>query len=414
MKPNKTLVLLCDYYPLTAGEFFLDDELQVISAQFYKIYVIVQKQEKQDLNRFIPENLEILTYNNEILFRDKIIVIPNLFSKLFITEFKNAITIYKVKPSWILLKILVMDIIKSNFIIKKIKYFIEKHSIDTNQAVFYAYWHDYKALALARLNKRNKFLKTIARAHNSDLFVDRQTINYLPYKIYISKYLTKTISISQKGKQYFERFYKTTDFDKIIVSRLGKFNSRIPILKKSTETYTICSCSHFNDMKRVHFIVLILSELKDLNIKWVHFGWGPKENFVKQKITEHYPDLNYVFAGQVSNKTILDYYAENHIDLFLNVSESEGIPVSIMEALSAGIPVVATDVGGTREAVPEEVGFLLKKDFDVKYAANLIRQYLNLTKQAQETYRKNAFSFWHENFNAEKNYSAFAQLLQNL
>lgn len=53
------------------------------------------------------------------------------------------------------------------------------------------------------------------------------------------------------------------------------------------------------------------------------------------------------------------------------MSDSEGIPVSIMEAMSFGIPVIARNVGGMSEIVNEENGLLLEmmmqKMLQVKY-----------------------------------------------
>ena len=71
--------------------------------------------------------------------------------------------------------------------------------------------------------------------------------------------------------------------------------------------------------------------------------------------------ITYEFKGNVDNAEILKYYRENSIDCFALLSEHEGAPVSIMEAESAGIPIVATDVGGVRELVDGN-GFLLSSN----------------------------------------------------
>ena len=51
------------------------------------------------------------------------------------------------------------------------------------------------------------------------------------------------------------------------------------------------------------------------------------------------------------------------LDGLINVSESEGLPVSMMEAQMAGLPVIGTDVGGVSEIVRPDTGILLPKDF---------------------------------------------------
>ena len=55
------------------------------------------------------------------------------------------------------------------------------------------------------------------------------------------------------------------------------------------------------------------------------------------------------------------------------MSETEGIPVSIMEAQSYGIPVIATNVGGTSEIVHDGInGVLLSRNFDTADLLNAI------------------------------------------
>ncbi|MBL3200697.1 glycosyltransferase, partial [Klebsiella pneumoniae] len=64
-----------------------------------------------------------------------------------------------------------------------------------------------------------------------------------------------------------------------------------------------------------------------------------------------YPQFGYKLWGTVPHETIISFFAANPVHLFLNLSTMEGIPVSIMEAISFGIPVVATDVGAVSEIV---------------------------------------------------------------
>ena len=111
--------------------------------------------------------------------------------------------------------------------------------------------------------------------------------------------------------------------------------------------------------------------------------------------------------GIVNNNLILDFYSENYIDLFINVSETEGIPVSIMEAQSAGIPVLATNVGGTSEIVNNKNGFLIDKSFEVVSVANMIKKYLKSNDEIICEKRNYAYQNWKLNYNAHINYTEF-------
>lgn len=74
-------------------------------------------------------------------------------------------------------------------------------------------------------------------------------------------------------------------------------------------------------------------------------------------------------------------YAAKHFDVFVNVSPSEGLPLSIMEACGCGIPVIATDVGGTHEIVSDGVnGFLLPSDCGPEDVAAAIKRFVFLGK----------------------------------
>jgi len=64
------------------------------------------------------------------------------------------------------------------------------------------------------------------------------------------------------------------------------------------------------------------------------------------------------FLGWRENATLPSIYAD--LDVVVNTSDNEGMPVSLIEAMAAGLPVVATDVGSTSSVVEHDrTGFLV-------------------------------------------------------
>jgi glycosyltransferase involved in cell wall biosynthesis len=96
---------------------------------------------------------------------------------------------------------------------------------------------------------------------------------------------------------------------------------------------------------------------------------------------------NIIFAGNIDNSSLMDLYKSRKIDLYVQNSINrfnihEGIPVSIMEAMSHSIPVIASDCGGINELVNLESGILIKMgDPDETFNAiyNLIKNPKRLT-----------------------------------
>lgn len=156
------------------------------------------------------------------------------------------------------------------------------------------------------------------------------------------------------------------------------------------EETVIVSCSDLIPLKRVGMIADALMRC-DKPVSWFHFGDGELRAGLEERCRALPDNVKARFMGFTPNDGIQKFYSENHIDAFLNVSESEGIPVSIMEAQSYGLPVIATDVGGTRELVHNgENGVLLKIDFS---GDELISAIDDVVEKGQR-YRDNAVKTW--------------------
>ena len=405
-------MLLCDSYPLSAGEFFIDDEMRVIAPKFDKVLVCTASADTgKNLNRFVPDNAEVISFSRQKNEVGKLKSIFRIFKPMFISEFFFALKKLPLKYWLSAFKIMYVDVHRATNLKKELVSMCKEKNIDMANCVFYSYWHDYKALALAMLRRENSNLKCVARAHRWDVFADKNIIPYLPFKKFILDNLSNTISISEAGKKYFYEYVKPASNSKISVSYLGKINDRKPLFEKANNEILICSCSTLTPVKQVDRIINVLSELKVKGLRWIHFGDGKLRSEIYALAESKLPDVDFEFKGIVPNNEILDFYANNYVDLFINLSSSEGIPVSIMEALSAGIPVVATDVGGTAEAVNNENGFLVPADFNDYEVVQKVEAYINLDEAKRQAYRRRAYDFWRENYEAVKNYGEFAYLL---
>jgi len=124
-------------------------------------------------------------------------------------------------------------------------------------------------------------------------------------------------------------------------------------------------------------------------------------------------NVEYRFLDYIPNVDVINFYKKNPIDVFINVSQSEGLPLSIMEAQACGIPVIASSVGGNKEIINEKVGILLNVDPTPEEIANAIIDFMKNPELIKE---KKYFSKmnYEEKYNASKNYQSFAQELIKL
>ena len=63
-------------------------------------------------------------------------------------------------------------------------------------------------------------------------------------------------------------------------------------------------------------------------------------------------DDNIRFLGEMTKEQVREILWQT--DIFVNPSHSEGLPRSVLEAAAAGLPIIATDVGGTNEIIPDD------------------------------------------------------------
>lgn len=103
------------------------------------------------------------------------------------------------------------------------------------------------------------------------------------------------------------------------------------------------------------------------NFKWFFYGSGPLLNELQGKVKDLKLNNHCYFPGNIDHQELLNKYKNHDVDIVISSSISvpdifEGIPVSLMEAMSYEIPVIATDSGGTKELVNNESGILVNQN----------------------------------------------------
>ncbi len=122
--------------------------------------------------------------------------------------------------------------------------------------------------------------------------------------------------------------------------------------------------------------------------------------------------VSYELRGSVPNEEIQRFYYSNRVDCFITTSETEGLPVSIMEAMAYGIPIVATDVGGIREMIDGN-GVLLSSDPSAEETGKALIEILLADEKVKTTYSERSAQIWESRFNRKKNVGKFIEQIIN-
>lgn len=399
------LVLLTTGYPYGLSETFLETEIIFLAPKFGSIHIVSIGNINGNI-RDIPKNVTIEQLKiSKNTFKD-ILALRFLFYKKSIDEIKIIRKVYNKKLSPLLLKTIAISLSRANEIKSKLKL----HIGDEKNIFLYSYWCNDAAIAISLI--KQKSIKVL-RMHGSDLYFYANKANYLPFRHLIANNCNMIYAISEDGKKYAVRKWGV-DPKKIKVSSLGTLNEKKVKLKENKSPFHIVSCSNIVPIKRVDLIVEALASFKNTKIIWTHFGDGIDKSKLISKVNMLSSFITVNINGRISNKKILSFYEKESPNLFINVSSSEGIPVSIMEAMSFGIPVLATNVGGTSEIVDNKNGILLSKTPSINEIYEAIKLIYNLQNKEYLNMRKAAYKAWERDYNAKKNYSKFINNILSL
>lgn len=224
------------------------------------------------------------------------------------------------------------------------------HPID----VVYSYWFDVWTLG-ALLAKGRGVHAVATRVHGYDLHESRHPAGFHGLKRQLAPGLDGLFAVSRSGARLaVETFGVPAE-----VAHHAPLGARVPDAPSATSPagqLHLLSVASALPVKRIDRLVdacrALAASRPDLTIAWTHLGGGPLLAGLQASTADLPVNLRITWAGQVSPDQVRAHLAGQPVDLFVNTSESEGVPVSIMEAMAHGVPTIAPRVGAIDEIVP--------------------------------------------------------------
>jgi colanic acid/amylovoran biosynthesis glycosyltransferase len=412
-----TLVLFTGSYPydVAAEQTFLDPEVECLVANFDQVVVVPGNCTGQ--KSAVPDGVQVEESYAEInqpnsgrarkVFRA-------LLSRLFYQELFARPSILFQPFS---LKRLIAFVSQAVLTKGWVGDFIARRKFDVSQAVFYTYWLDAGTTGVGMAKKSYPGLVLVSRAHGADLYEERYTPAYIPCRRQSLRNLDRLFPDSEAGREYISGRYPWFA-PSCEVGRLGVTDPGFVTPSSQDGVFRIVSCSFIVPVKRVDLILRGIEYAARLRpaqqFEWHHFGTGPLKQALEETARTALPvNVKSYFPGYSSIEHLMQFYRTNPIDVFLNVSETEGTPVSVMEAISCSIPVIATAVGGNPEIVSEQNGNLLSPNPTPAEIAASIFSILDNPGLAEEK-RKGSRRVWQEKYDADSNFQAFATRLKSI
>ena len=225
---------------------------------------------------------------------------------------------------------------------------------------YHTMWNDYTHY----ITKNNKVLDTVTKGavkYLSVFFGDTTATELIVptkkiYDLFKDQYkVKKNIHIVPTGIET-ERFYKE-NFKSTEINKLKKF------LRLKKKDFCILTISRIAQEKSIDRLIINHKKLleKYPNIKFIIVGDGPDLDKLKNLTKKLKVDDSVIFTGKIAFNNVPLYYQLG--DIFVTASKSETQGLTVVEALSASVPVVAVNDESFRNSVIDDYnGYLFDTD----------------------------------------------------
>jgi colanic acid/amylovoran biosynthesis glycosyltransferase len=275
-----------------------------------------------------------------------------------------------------------------------------QHRFITHIHVHHGYFSAWAGMVAGRLLGAG-FSMTL---HGSDLLV---RADFIDAKLKNCRFC---VTISDFNRKHIMEHYPDVDAGKILVHHIGVDLEvwHPPVSDPPNDHFSMLSIGRLHTVKNHGFLLLACRELKSKGVKFrcVIVGEGTERGKLELLIRELDVQNEVLLQGAVPREKLPQFYAEANVVVL--TSHSEGIPVTLMEAMAMGRVVLAPRITGIPELVRHrQTGFLYRpnsmQDFLTKL--DFIRASNGLVDKVSHAARFHIAT----RFNSRLNLAAFAK-----
>lgn len=393
---------------------FMITEIKVAQDRFDEVFYVTPLMYRDNSSSVNYPNVKVIQGSKKDSILNLIILPLSFLNGRVLKEIVKAIRWKRISKEFI--KSFLQLLGASTFLMREAEKFIKKNK--SNNLYILSAYMGAEAYAAARLKEKFNYVYTTALAHSFEVNPERDKNVDLHMNSFIHKYIDNINFISNSVyENYFNYVIRKYNLStqNITCIHLGCVKL-IDTLSTPSEDgiLRIASCSTVNQNKQLHRLLHIIASWRNGTLIWTHIGDGPdfaNLNKEAERIMKKNPKVIVKLLGYQSNVDVHKFYAENSVDLFINISQIEGLPVSLMECMAYGIPAIATDVGGNKEIANSKTGFLISSNFNDKMLLDILEKYFQLKPEIKLVYRENAFNQWKTNFNGRRNINDLFSIL---
>lgn len=417
---KRLLVMLTDTYPFAVGEEFIEQEIEQVCQQFDKVLIIPVRVRKGEVNqtRTLPSNATALLLAPDRV-RDWRAKTALYFPLLAVRAPGLIVNVPFIQPRRFLQDIRFgANVLALSLKAKRV--LSPRLLARFDSVVFYAYWMHTPAVLGCLLRQQMPQparAVVVARAHAYDVDESDAPNGYIPARKFLLDRLDQVYPISEYAAKFL-RQHGPRHPHQIEVRRLGVPPVE-PVKRTNHAPWHLLSCSHMAPYKRVDLMLEAVAQLQSrgLPVEWTHIGESNPQRFAAMQALaeERLQPGSYHLLGHLSNRQARAICADPTYTVFLNTSSGEGVPVTIMEAQAASLPVVATAAGGSAEIVRDgENGRVVAVESSPAQIADAIEGVLKQPAEDYQRMARAARSGWQERSNAPSQYADFARHLRVL